>query len=361
MKAKGTRPPAILPPMRRPESFPERPPRQLDPAKLHPEDIPGMMYPHSAYEVDWAWNVIERLVADDLAQGVDLDPPFQRVHRWTDEQRRLFCEYVLCGGETGKVLIFAQTGERAWEMGRDYKYQNYVLVDGKQRLESVRRLVRGELRVFPRPERPEGYLWEELGDGFTRMTTARFHFRLVVLPTYADILRLYLKFNAGGTPHTPAELDKVRDMLEPLPVPPTSWALRMPDAKVRAVIETRDPAEGPGAAGRYYAWVNDPTEWKGVGPSPEAARADLLTIYPGSELIAPVEPELPLSPYWALKDPGGRCWPIVEVGGERGDHCVYLDNDSLFKTKAYGDSYEQSRANLLAKFNGYTLEWVEPT
>lgn len=40
-----------------------------------------------------------------------------------------------------------------------------------------------------------------------------FKWRVCSLSTRAEILQLYLNINAGGTPHTQAELDRVRIML----------------------------------------------------------------------------------------------------------------------------------------------------
>lgn len=41
-----------------------------------------------------------------------------------------------------------------------------------------------------------------------------FKFRICNLRTEAEVLRLYLAINAGGTPHTEEELNRVRRMLE---------------------------------------------------------------------------------------------------------------------------------------------------
>jgi hypothetical protein len=43
---------------------------------------------------------------------------------------------------------------------------------------------------------------------------ASFKWRVCNLETRAEILQLYLNINAGGTPHTKEELDRVRLMLE---------------------------------------------------------------------------------------------------------------------------------------------------
>ena len=49
-----------------------------------------------------------------------------------------------------------------------------------------------------------------------QMKTAciNFNFQVCQIENRADILRLYLNINAGGTPHTKEELDKVRVLLK---------------------------------------------------------------------------------------------------------------------------------------------------
>lgn len=63
-------------------------------------------FPHSGYEVDVSFNQINSWMKDQLAAGLDLNPDFQRGHVWTLEQRSRFVEYLLRGGEGGKVLSF---------------------------------------------------------------------------------------------------------------------------------------------------------------------------------------------------------------------------------------------------------------
>lgn len=129
------------------------------------DKLAARMMPHAAYAVDIPWQHLERHLADELKAGLDLDP-------------------------------------------------DYSLVDGKQRMATVRRLLRDDLAVFPDPEKPLGYVWSEIADDLKRIYIGRFQWRLVVVPTRAELLRLYLKINAGGTPHTRQELVRVERLLE---------------------------------------------------------------------------------------------------------------------------------------------------
>ena len=148
------------------------------------------------FRLDEAVLFVERQRADGLA--VDIDPDFQRGHVWTEAQQVAWLEFVIRGGITSRVLYFNHPG---W-MG-DWK-GTLVLVDGKQRLEAIRRLVGNEIKVF--------------GSYFREFTDPLFmpDIRINVndLKTRAEVLQWYIDFNTGGVVHADAEIARVRDLLE---------------------------------------------------------------------------------------------------------------------------------------------------
>jgi len=124
---------------------------------------------------------------------------------WTSLSDRKPGEQVACctlcaaRGEVGKNLTFNAVG---W--GTNIEIGPYEIVDGKQRLEAVRAWLRDEFKAH-------GYYRSEFTD---RMRLHMgFKWRICSLETRAEILQLYLNINAGGTPHTQAELGRVREML----------------------------------------------------------------------------------------------------------------------------------------------------
>lgn len=160
------------------------------------QDIP--QFPSAHYRVNVPWKSLESTLADYLSgcPPLNMDPDYQRAHVWTEAQQVRYVEYVLRGGEVGRNITFNCPG---W-MG-DFEGP-FELVDGKQRLEAVRRFMRGDLVVF-------GHSFPEF-TGVMRMHLSDFTFCVCSIPTRAEILELYLNINAGGTPHTSAELDRVR-------------------------------------------------------------------------------------------------------------------------------------------------------
>lgn len=174
-------------------------------------DIPKF-FPAPPYNINMPWGHIERRLEewnDDKntikgALGLDLDPDFQRGHVWTEEKQIAYIEYCLKGGTYSRLILFNHPG---W-MG-NWNGQ-MVLVDGKQRLEAVRKFVRNELPVFG------GIKLNDFDDPkrLLRSGNCEMIFGVNKLQTRAEVLEWYLQLNDGGVIHTKEELDKVRRLLE---------------------------------------------------------------------------------------------------------------------------------------------------
>lgn len=165
------------------------------------QDIP--QFPQSNYMVDVPWKSLENTLAL-LGEGtvLELNPVFQRGHVWTEAQQVAWLEYQLRGGPSGKDIYFNCP---TWQ-GRERKQAPVVLVDGLQRITALQRFLRDELRVFC-------HVFSEYTDNL-RMTQHTLKFHVASLATEAEVLRWYLGFNAGGTPHTPAEITRVQALLD---------------------------------------------------------------------------------------------------------------------------------------------------
>ena len=167
------------------------------------QDIPQLTRAGSwecDFDLENAWKQIQKWQADDDGGGaLDLNPDFQRAHVWTEAQQIAWLEFFLRGGKTGRVLYFNHEG---W--GRGYQ-GSFVVVDGKQRIEAIRRFIENEIPVF-------GSYFSEFTDRLRLVQTVKINVN--DLKTRANVLQWYIEFNAGGTPHTDAEIERVRDLLE---------------------------------------------------------------------------------------------------------------------------------------------------
>lgn len=132
--------------------------------------------------------------------GLELNPDFQRGHVWTKAQQSAYIEFLLRGGESGRIIYFNCP---SW-MGRGDKDYPLQCVDGLQRLTAVTRFLNNKIKAF-------GHLLREYdGDIPTRIDLL---FNINSLQTRAEVLKWYLEFNSGGTVHSEAELNKVRSLL----------------------------------------------------------------------------------------------------------------------------------------------------
>lgn len=152
------------------------------------------------FGLDRVWPQINQFIVE----GLDINPDFQRLHVWTEAQQIAYMEFVLRGGRTGRVIYLNHTH---WSGQRDRQVPEwFVLVDGKQRLEAIRRFFADEIRVF-------GSLYSEYSDD-PDMLRQGFEIHVNDLPTRADVLKWYIEMNEGGTPHTLEEIAKAKRLLD---------------------------------------------------------------------------------------------------------------------------------------------------
>lgn len=153
------------------------------------------------YAVDTPWDFI----ADWIGKRDNLvDPDFQRLHVWTEAQQIAYVEYALRGGRSGRDIYWNQAD---WMNG--FKAPLY-LVDGKQRLEAVRRFMSNDLPVFG------GHYLKDF-EGHMPQMDYTFKFHVNDLATYREVVNWYLEMNAGGTQHTDEEIAKARALLDAAP------------------------------------------------------------------------------------------------------------------------------------------------
>ena len=170
------------------------------------KDVPKFIS-RGNYATDYPMKDLVRWVEEEVSgYGLVLNPDFQRGHVWTEAQQVAYIEFLLRGGKTGRDLYF---NHPSWHTQvPEGGYNEYVCVDGLQRLTAIQRFVKDELRIF-------GNLYSEFR-GRPGMDQDYMRVHINDLKTKEEVLRWYLEMNAGGTPHSNEELGRVAAMLQEL-------------------------------------------------------------------------------------------------------------------------------------------------
>ncbi len=159
---------------------------------------------NGSYEVNISLGSLVKTIAEwkgDTGYSLILNPDFQRGHVWTLDQQVDFVEYFLSGGMSGRVIFF---NKPSWQGQATSDYDDFVCVDGLQRVAALSKFMMGQIKVF-------GQFKDEFGDN-PRMCRASDNLRFNVnsLKTKREVLQWYIQMNSGGTPHTKEEIEKVK-------------------------------------------------------------------------------------------------------------------------------------------------------
>ena len=165
------------------------------------DEIPQLTACHSP-GADWSlFKEFCEFIKREEAEGLVLNPDFQRGHVWTEEQQTAYIEYLLMGGLSGRTIYLNAKNIEVPSL----EAQDYVCVDGLQRITAMQRFYHDEIPAYDhRYSEFEG-----------RLNSVRFTVRVVTndLQTREEVLQWYLELNSTGTPHTKKELDRVKALL----------------------------------------------------------------------------------------------------------------------------------------------------
>lgn len=162
------------------------------------QDIPQFTR-DSSYGVDVSWCYLKRHME---AEGncIDYNPDFQRGHVWDLSKKIAYVEFSLRGGTSSRSIYFNCPH---FARGR---LENYVLVDGKQRLSAVLDFLNDLVPVFG------NHVYSNFKDKL-HMTGPCFRWNVNDLKTRVEVLQWYLDLNTGGVVHTSEEIERVKTLL----------------------------------------------------------------------------------------------------------------------------------------------------
>lgn len=170
------------------------------------KDIPQFTRGGS-YQCDLNISRVPRWINDmEKDMNLQLNPDFQRGHVWTEEQQIAWLEFFLKGGKSGNIIYF-NCPSWYW-LVPDGAYNEFVCVDGLQRLTAICRFINNEVKVF-------GSYFNEYTD-LAILNRHPIKFNVNDLKTEREVLQWYVDMNAGGTPHTTEEIKRVKKLIDNL-------------------------------------------------------------------------------------------------------------------------------------------------
>jgi uncharacterized protein with ParB-like and HNH nuclease domain len=137
--------------------------------------------------------------------GLQLNPDFQRGHVWNEQQQIDFIENLLQGGAINGRLIILNWPYPYEPNPYNGEYNDFVLIDGLQRLTALERFWNNEIQVF-------GYYKKEY-TGYIPLCISM-GIQICNLKTKKEVLQLYLEINDTGVHHTPEELNRVKQLMQ---------------------------------------------------------------------------------------------------------------------------------------------------
>lgn len=158
------------------------------------------------YSVDVDLRRIPQWIEQEKDEAnLNMLPEFQRGHVWSRDQQIAFIEFMLRGGKVNPIYFNCPS----WRFKvPDGLYDEYVCVDGLQRITAICAFIHNEITAF-------GSYFKDFEDPkFLNNITIKININ--DLKTEKEVLQWYLDINTGGTPHTELELSKVKHLLDNL-------------------------------------------------------------------------------------------------------------------------------------------------
>lgn len=160
------------------------------------------------YQADYPIHRLVNYIEDEIVEmHLILNPEFQRGHIWSESQQIAWIEYHLRGGKSGNTIYLNNPSlHTVWNMPGEYN--EYVCVDGLQRITAAQRFIHNEIKIF-------GSWFDEFEDKRWLINHV-IHVNINNLKSEKEVLQWYIDMNAGGTPHTFKEIQRVEKMIEKL-------------------------------------------------------------------------------------------------------------------------------------------------
>lgn len=161
------------------------------------------------YQCNYPLTSLVKYIEEEVeTMGLQLNPDFQRGHVWAEDQQIAWLEYHLRGGKSGNTIYLNNPFWHNVLPPKQTDYTDYVCVDGLQRITAAQKFIHNEIKVF-------GSYYDEFEDKI-RVLPQTMILNVNDLKSEKEVLQWYVDMNAGGTPHSSEEIDRVIKMIQEL-------------------------------------------------------------------------------------------------------------------------------------------------
>jgi hypothetical protein len=247
-----------------------------DDEALNEEDLNDSLEDLSVVQ-DWAdgavlWSTdwtAETILSQLHRFNIDLDPTFQRRSAWTDKKQSLFIESLILGLPIPQVILAENKGKKG----------SFIVIDGKQRLLSIRRFGTTDnasdftplkLQGLRELERLNGKTYADLigDDSFSedRSALENASVRTIVIRNWKNeeyLYEVFLRINTGSVQLSPQEL---RQALHPGPMSAFVGSASAESTELKMALSLKAPdfrMRDAEIVLRYIAYKNYMTDYNG--------------------------------------------------------------------------------------------------
>jgi len=133
---------------------------------------------------------------------LNLQPEFQRGHVWNIGQQEKYIAALLENRIKNADTIFLNCPN--WNSGG---YENFVCVDGLQRITAVTNFYNNKIKYN------DIYFINDFEDKIAMLRYHLLKININTLKTNKEVMEWYIDMNSGGTIHTEEEIIRVRELI----------------------------------------------------------------------------------------------------------------------------------------------------
>lgn len=174
--------------------------------------------PSPVQKISYHLNYLKKFLDEEEKTAIEnggkfeLNPDFQRGHIWSVGQQIHFIENLLKGIAELKIIFNCPTWNAISNVDTtDINQFDFVCLDGLQRITAVLDFIDMKFKIFNNT-----YSHEDLKGTYFDLKKYKFNIEMYNFDNKRDMIKFYIDYNTGGTPHSESEILRVKKMLEDL-------------------------------------------------------------------------------------------------------------------------------------------------